>query len=143
MKKWSGGQKKIFVFIECSDQDLRISDFGQLKGADGQPIGTKMRGPTADEMKAEIDIAMKHGAAGIIYFPQVIGKGWGGFDGTTPAVEAAMKEANAKLKADAEKAAKPKAGIGDPATPTAKPRASLEGTDITIDGVTYTLVLKE
>ena len=89
LKQWSGGKKKIFVFIECSDQDLRISDFGALKGLDGQPIGTKMRGPTPDEMKAEIDIAVQHGAAGIVYFPQVIGKGWENFDGTTTDVETA------------------------------------------------------
>ena len=126
LKQWTGGKKKLFVFIECSDQDLRVTDWATTPDADGKTLAPQMRGPTADEMRQEIEVAMAHGASGIIYFPQVIGRGWESFDGTPADCVAAMKDINAKLTAPA--AAAP--GVASP---------SLDGHDITIDGTTYTL----
>jgi hypothetical protein len=141
LKAWTGGKKKLYVFIECSDQNLRVSDWAQGKDATGTQLAPKMRGPTADEMVKEMEVAMAHGAAGIVYFPDVIGKGWESFDGTTPECEVAMKIANAKLTAAAEKA------LGNKAVPAvvrpADPKAPLDGHEITVDGVTYILKKKQ
>ena len=98
LKEWTGGTKKLFVFIECSDQNLKVGEWGKQI----DPDGTKMRCPTPAEMQKEIDVAMAHGASGIIYFPDVIGRGWEAFDGTPADVEKAMKPANAKLTAAAD-----------------------------------------
>lgn len=146
IKLWTGGKKKIYVFIESSDQDLKITDWAATPDATGKPIGTKMRGPTADEMKREIEVSVAHGAAGIIYFPDVIGKGWENFDGTTPECEAMMKDLNAKLTATAEKLSPSKSPTG-PRTDggrdkPADPKAPLDGREMTIDGVTYILKRK-
>ena len=146
IKLWTGGKKKIFVFIECSDQNLKVSDWGGTADATGKPIGTRMRGPTAAEMKKEIEVSVAHGAAGIIYFPDVIGKGWEKFDGTTPECETVMKELNAKLTTAAEKAFPSKTSIAPKSSAGQNvprdPKAPLEGSDVTIDGVTYTLKKK-
>lgn len=146
-KEWAGGPKsgkKFFVFIESSDQDLRQQDWTKQNDASGTPLAPKMRGPTADEMLQEIKQAVDHGASGIVYFPDQIGKGWEGFDGTTPEVEAAMKQANAKL-AGASNASPPQ-GTPTPTQPSSPDpghAAPLDGHDITIDGVTYTLRKKQ
>ena len=129
LRAWSGGKKKLFAFIECSDQNLKVSDWGKQI----DPDGTKMRCPTAAEMKKQIEISMAHGACGIIYFPDIIGRNWEKFDGTSPDCEAAMKEVNAKLTAAAEK------GLS-PVTPAPRADATLEGKEVTIDGVKYKLV---
>jgi hypothetical protein len=136
--------KKFFVFIECSDQDLREQDWTKQNDATGTPLAPKMRGPTAGEMLQEIQLAVDHGASGIVYFPDQIGKGWEGFDGTTPEVEAAMKQVNAKL-AGAAKSAPPQGAPTptQPSTPDVGKAAPLDGHDITIDGVTYTLHKKQ
>jgi hypothetical protein len=97
LKEWTGGKKKLFVFIECSDQDLRVTDWAATPDATGKPAAPRMRCPSAAEMQKQIDVAVAHGAAGIIYFPQVIGKGWEKFDGTPDDCDAQMKIANAKL----------------------------------------------
>jgi hypothetical protein len=136
LKEWSGGKKKLFVFIECSDQNLRVTDWAATPDATGTPAAPRMRCPTPDEMKKQIDVAVAHGAAGIIYFPDIIGKGWESFDGTPADCEAAMKDANAKLIAAAEKASPTKPRPGSP-------KASLDGADVTIDGVTYVLKVKD
>ena len=139
LKQWTGGKKKLFVFIECSDQDLRVSDWGQTADASGKKLAPLMRGPTPEEMTKEIEVSMAHGASGIIYFPDVIGKGWQSFDGTTPEVEATMKLANEKLAAAADKSPRGNPAIARPVDP----KAPLDGTDVTIGGVTYTLKKKQ
>ena len=146
LKVWTGGKKKLYVFIECSDQDLKITDWAASPDATGKPIGPRMRGPTAAEMKREIEVSVAHGAAGIIYFPDVIGKGWEKFDGTPPECETMMKDLNAKLTAAVEKATSPKPSIGPKSDAgrgaPADPKSPLDGRDVTIDGVTYTLKRK-
>jgi hypothetical protein len=123
LKEWTGGKKKLMVFIECSDQDLRVTDWAATPDATGKPAAPRMRCPTAGEMQKQIDVAVAHGAAGIIYFPQVIGKGWEKFDGTTDDCEAQMKKANAKLSGKPSPATQPmrraSADVLDGATITA------------------------
>jgi hypothetical protein len=144
LKEWSGGaaaRKKLLVFIECSDQNLKAQDWAQNNDATGKPPAPRMRCPTPDEMKQEVNIAIQHGASGIIYFPDRIGKGWENFDSVPPDVESAMKELNAKL-AGAPRASvtipPPKITPGTPASGD----DPYDGTEITIDGKTYILKRK-
>jgi hypothetical protein len=116
---------------------LNKQDWTKQNDASGTPLGPKMRAPTAAEMQQEINLAVQHGAEGIVYFPDQIGRGWEGFDGTTPDLEAMMKQMNAQLAPAV--AASP---VAAPATPAAV-SAPLDGHDITIDGVTYTLHKKQ
>lgn len=102
------------VFIECSDQKLRLADY--LRGT---AQGNAARGPTGAEMTAEIDAAVSHGATGIVYFPDVIGAGWLSFDGTTAEITAAMPAINARIAKIAP--------------------SPLADKMVTIDGFTYTL----
>ena len=139
IKEWTDGKKKIFVFIECSDQNLKVSDWGKQI----DPDGTKMRCPTAVEMKRQIDMAVAHGASGIIYFPDIIGRNWEAFDGTPDDCDAAMKTINAKLTAAADKAAPADAPKPVPPVspaPSTRSEAAFDGKQVTIDGVRYKLV---
>ena len=131
LKAWTNGQKKIYVFIECSDQNLRVQEWTKQNDATGTPLSPKMRGPTPAEMQKQVEIAIQHGAAGIIYFPDKIGKGWEAFDGTTPECEITMKQINTRLTA-----------LADKNSPKDKKPAPLDGKEITIDGVTYILKKK-
>jgi hypothetical protein len=139
LKAVSGGGKKYLVFIECSNQKLNLQSWANNPDQSGTPPGPRMRAPTAAEMNQEIQLAVQHGASGIVYFPDIIGNGWQGFDGITPDLEAAMKQTNAQL-AGAPAAPPVTLPIATPTTQTAAP---LDGHDITIDGVTYTLHVKQ
>ncbi len=91
LKSWiaaGGVNKKIYVFIESSDQNLKASGYF-LNG----------RGPTASEMNQEISIATSHGASGIMYFPDIIGRNFEAYDGTPADVAADMTATNAALAA--------------------------------------------
>ena len=115
--------KRYLVFIECSNQQLSLADY-----LAGTPQGLAARGPTLAEMRQEIDAAVTHGAAGIVYFPDVIGAGWLGFDGTPPDIAAAMPAINAGLL---------HSGIPPPST-----QPSMVVTEVSIDGVTFSLKRK-
>ena len=147
-KEWSGGNKKIFVFIETCDSNIKVQDWAQANDATGTPLAPKMRGPTPEEMKKEVEVSMQHGASGIIYFPHVIGKWWEKFDGTPLENEAAMKEINAKLGGAPLKTLPIKPVTIPPLVPLAPTTkaaagdAPLEGREVTIDGVTYILKRK-
>lgn len=88
--------KPIIVFIECSDQNLRIQDW--LHTPANQPQGEQqaalMRGPTAQEQTYELDQAFAAGC-GVVYFPDRIGKNWEAFDATPDANAAGMSTWNA------------------------------------------------
>lgn len=150
LREWSGGPnsgKKLFLFIECSDQNLKVQDW--LHTPENQPHGeqqaAKMRCPTPDEMRAEIDVALKHGVSGIIYFPDRVGKNWEAFDAVPPELVTAMTQVNAKLTGAAVPTppqatpheVKPNAAATPPQPP------DLDGQDIVINGVTYTLKRKQ
>ncbi len=148
LAEWSGAdapKKKRFLVVECSDQDLRVQDWLHTK--ENQPQGeqwaAKMRAPTPDEMRKEVDVAVQHGANGIIYFPDQIGRGWESFDGATPELVDAMKQINAKLTGATAKASPEEIARTKPAPAPAPDPAPLEGKEITIDGVTYTLHRKQ
>jgi hypothetical protein len=149
LKQWSGGgkNKKFLVFIECSDQNLKVQDWAQNNDATGSPPAPRMRCPTPDEMRKEVEVSLAHGASGIIYFPDMIGKGWEGFDGTTAELESAMKQINAKLAGAAAKLSPDK--TPRPVSPAAaRPGTTnstdpYDGTEITIDGKTYILKRKQ
>jgi hypothetical protein len=140
LKEWTGGKKKLFVFIECSDQNLRVSDWGQDTKW-GPALAPKMRGPTPDEMKKQVEVSIQHGAAGIIYFPDKIGKNWEAFDNTTPECEAAMKLINGKLNQLAGQGG----GSGKATAGTSRPAAAdpHDGREVIIDGKTYILKRKD
>ena len=89
--------KRIFACIECSDQNLRVTDWAKTPDASGTPAAPRMRAPTPDEMEKEIRVCVAHGASGIIYFPDVIGLGWQSFDGTPSELSARMTSVNATL----------------------------------------------
>lgn len=91
----SPGKRRI-ACIECSDQNLRVQEWAS-DTTWGPAAAVTMRGPTATEMAAEIKLATDHGATGIVYFPDVVGKNFEGFDGTPPDLAAAMTSINASL----------------------------------------------
>jgi hypothetical protein len=93
-----------------------------------------MRGPTADEMRAEIAQATGHGAAGIFYFPDVIGRGWESFDGTTPELAAAMTAADAAIN--------PVPATQPATSPATKPANSFDATITKNADGTYTVTPK-
>jgi hypothetical protein len=66
--------KPVFAFIETSYQEF---------------VPESTRGPTKDEVRAEIWVAIVHGVRGYIFFPQVVGKDATG-DGTPPDVAAEL-----------------------------------------------------
>lgn len=81
---------KAIVYIgECSDQGIKKQAWVR-----DTPMAALMHGPNADEMAFEYGVAIVHGANGLGYFPDIINEGFGGFDGTTPECEAAMKNLN-------------------------------------------------
>lgn len=119
--------KPVFVAIECSDQDLRVQSW--LHTPENQPQGDRwaraMRCPTPDEVEREAAIATEHGARGIFYFPDVVGNGWEGFDGTPEEVAIRMRAINLRL-----------------VTPTGPPpptKGPLDGKTMTVDGFNYTI----
>ena len=112
--------KRYMVFIECSNQQLNLAPY-----LAGTPQGVAARGPVPGEMQQEIDAAVSHGATGLVYFPDAIGRGWLRFDDTPPDIAAAMPGIYAKLTA-----------TGAVPAATALP---LEGKAVTIDGHDYWL----
>lgn len=79
--------KPLIAFVESSNQQLNLQPW--LAGTDR---GKKARGPTAQEVAAEFDVAHAHGATSICIFPDVIGGGsWLAFDGTSDEVAGALK----------------------------------------------------
>lgn len=57
------------------------------------------RGVSPDQLRAEIWLAVAHGARGIIYFPELVGNNPFAFDGTTAAVATEMTKQNGILAA--------------------------------------------
>lgn len=97
LAKDSGG-KPLGAFIECSNQLLGEQPWTQQDDGTGVWLSTKMRGPTAGEFGQEVHSAVVDGGATSIgYFPDVIGKGWVGFDGVPDDIAAAMTQLNATL----------------------------------------------
>jgi hypothetical protein len=82
---------KVGACIETGNQLLSRQPWTQANDATGTPLSPKMRGPTADEFRQELDAVNAAGVDFVIYFASVIGAGWVDFDGTTPEVEAVMK----------------------------------------------------
>jgi hypothetical protein len=95
--------KPVWMAIETCDQNMRGQ--GYLHEPANQPVGEKraaaMRGPTPDELAAEVSTAVARGATGIYYFPHVVGPPWSSFDGTPDDVAARMTAVNASLNAAA------------------------------------------
>ena len=75
--------KPLFAFIETSEIER-----GNVPGA---------RCPTADEVRAQIWLAIIHGVRGLFYFPAVVGTYGFQFDGTTPEIVAEIKYQNERL----------------------------------------------
>ena len=72
IRSWT--DKPVFAFIETSYQEF---------------VPESTRGPTKDEVRAEIWVAIVHGVRGYIFFPQVVGKDATG-DGTPADVAAEL-----------------------------------------------------
>jgi len=72
IRSWT--DKPVFAFIETSYQEF---------------VPESTRGPTKDEVRAEIWVAIVHGVRGYIFFPQVVGKDAAG-DGTPADVAAEL-----------------------------------------------------
>jgi hypothetical protein len=79
IRSWT--DKPVFAFIETSYQEF---------------VPESTRGPTKDEVRAEIWVAIVHGVRGYIFFPQVVGKDATG-DGTPPDVAAELTIQNATV----------------------------------------------
>lgn len=75
--------KPLFAFVETSEVER-----GNVPGA---------RAPTPEEVRAEIWLAVIHGARGIFYFPAVVGTNGFQFDGTPPATVEEIKRQNERL----------------------------------------------
>lgn len=88
MRKLVNDQKPVFSFVETNDFNPSDTKPG-ANGANGDK-----RGPTPDEVRAEIWVSIIRGARGVFYFPIQVG---GGFNfNTTPApVAAEIKKQNA------------------------------------------------
>ena len=112
---------------------MRVQDWTKQNDSTGTPLSPKMRGPTPAEMQREVEVVLQHGANGIVYFPDKIGKSWESFDCTTPECEAMMKQINTRLTGLAEKSSPKAEGKG---------AAPMDGKEVTIDGVTYILKKK-
>jgi hypothetical protein len=76
LRSWT--DKPVFAFIETSYQEF---------------VPQSTRGPTKDEVRAEIWVAVVHGVRGYIFFPQVVGKDATG-DGTPADVAAELTVQN-------------------------------------------------
>ena len=121
----------ILVCLEDCDQDLKASDWGKAVTA----AGNVMRGPSLLEVVNESSLAVAHGAAGVVWFEQVIGSGWESFYDPSkfaPGVIAAMHQINTGLMPSS-------LPILTPTIPTTQPTDPLDGTDATIGGRRYTL----
>lgn len=137
LKAWAPG-KRILAFIEVSDQDLRISDLG-TSTLWGPALAPKMRGPTPDEVGAEVQVCVAHGASGVIYFPQKIGKQWEAHDVMPAEVGTRIALINAKLApAAATLPTAPPATLPTPVTvPTGPPVVVVAATQISVPAPTF------
>jgi hypothetical protein len=111
----------ILVCLEDCDQDLKASAWGKAVTA----AGGVMHGPALLEVVNESSLAVQHGAAGVIWFEQVIGAGWESFydpSKFSPGVIAAMPAINAGLM---------------PPVPAIPPPASHPAHIVTVDGDSY------
>lgn len=85
LAKWTApAHKAQFVFIECSPQNI-------------SPLG---RCPTAEEVEQEVELAIRKGAKGIIYFPQRL-HGFS-FDAIPPEIVTRITQINHRLTASNE-----------------------------------------
>lgn len=80
--KQAVGNRPIYVIAECSNQDIGKQDWTKQNDATGTPLSPKMRGPTVQEIILEWITFKRDGVAGVWWFPDMIGLGWEGFDGT-------------------------------------------------------------
>jgi hypothetical protein len=92
------GNKPLYAFGECSNQDLGKQPWTQGNDASGTPLSPKMRGPTALETIQEWIVFKQAGVAGVWWFPDMIGLGWEGFDGTQPDTAGALTALNLPQK---------------------------------------------
>lgn len=114
--------KPQLAYIEASDQEL--------------PWASGAKGPTPEQLRAEIWDAIVHGARGICYFPQRIGGAFS-YDNTVPAVVDEMTKQNALL----HEIGPHLQGEIDPASFSAKVSAPLEAGWRVDAGKTYVLVV--
>lgn len=128
------GGKPVVAVLECSNQDINKQPWTAQNDSTGTPLGPKMRGLTAAEFTQEFNTAVAAGAVAIVYFPDQIGAGWEGYDGTPADVAAAMTTANATLAKKTVTFNLPAL----PAQPTATTTPSTQPThNVVIDGVQY------
>jgi hypothetical protein len=120
LTRLSGG-KPVWACIETGDQLLSRQDWTQGNDATGTPLSPKMRGPTADEFRAEVQAALDGGVTGIVYFPDQIGAGWVGFDGTTDDVREVMRSFVTAPGAVSAATGTPTPTVTPTATPTVTP----------------------
>lgn len=125
LAQWAPGKRRI-AFIETSDQDLRVQQWASQPDASGTPPQPRMRGPTAAEVSSEVQMAIAHGVSGIVYFADVVGMNFEGFDGEPADVIGAQTAIDQQLTTP----------VPSPSPPPADP---LAGTTITIMGHSYTL----
>lgn len=92
--KAAGGVKKYMAILECSDQNLRISNFYKQY----PQIAALMRGPTATEMALEVNQVIARAASGVIWFPDRIGVNFEAFDGMNAEQVASMTTLNTMLR---------------------------------------------
>jgi len=79
--KQAANGKPVYAIAECSNQDIGLQDWTKQNDASGTPLSPKMRGPTAQEIILEWITFKRDGVAGVWWFPDMIGRGWEGFDG--------------------------------------------------------------
>jgi hypothetical protein len=96
----SGGKRQL-AFIECADAQLSFIP--------------NHRCATPGEQRAETWAAVIRGASGIVYFSQILGSGWIGFDGTPPANAIEMTLTNEALTRYGDVLALPPVGLVVPA----------------------------
>jgi hypothetical protein len=92
--------KPLWACVETSDQRLHEQDWTQQDDGTGVWLSTKMRGPTVAEFTDEVRTLLDCGASTLVYFPDVIGKGWVTHDGTPDDIAAAMLLIKAALPGD-------------------------------------------
>lgn len=91
-----GPNKRLFGFVEIADEKLNLQDWAQKPYDDtGKPWALRMHGPSIDEFLKEVK-AMISGGITPAYFPDVIGKNWLAFDGTTVEMSAAITAFNSR-----------------------------------------------
>lgn len=82
--------KKLFGFVEIVDEKLYLQDWAQQPyDSTGKPWALRMHGPSVDDYLKEVQ-AMIRGGITPAYFPDVIGRNWEKFDGTTAELSAAI-----------------------------------------------------